>query len=153
MANYSIYLENGQVWRQEQAHKGDPLRAFPELFNANATGRTVAAGGGGVVPEFEVIESPDRFLLSASITGLDAAQVEVRVTAQLVIVIGKTRPALVGSGERGSALPHPAFRKTFVLPTGVEARRLKVDVTGDLLTIELPKRGTAQVTRTMQKTP
>ena len=151
MANYSIHLENGQVWRQEQAYNGDPLRAFPELFNANATDRIADAQGSGVVPEFEVIEFPDRFLLSASVTGIDAAQVEVRVTAQLVIVIGKTRPALVGSGEQGSAHPHPAFRKTFVLPTGVEARRLKVDVTGDLLTIELPKRATAKPTRMVHK--
>ena len=135
MPNNSIYLESG-LWRREQTHERDPLRVFPELFNAKAIGRTVATENAGVAPEFEFAEMTDGFLLSACVPGIAAAQLQVRVTAQLVIVVRTDAPATAGEPN----VPHMAFRRTFVLPTAVDARRLHVAIEGDLLTIKLPKR-------------
>jgi HSP20 family molecular chaperone IbpA len=153
MPSNSIYLESG-LWRREQSHEKDPLRVFPELFNTNATGRSVATENAGVVPEFDVAETSDGFLLSAHVPGITAAQLQVRVTAQLVIVVRNEGPATVSVTEREPALslPHVAFRKAFVLPTAVDARRLKVAIEGDLLTIKLPKRTPGQAQRAVQKT-
>jgi HSP20 family molecular chaperone IbpA len=153
MPNNSIYLESG-LWRREQSHERDPLRVFPELFNANATGRSVATEMPGVAPEFEVAETTDCFVLSAHVPGITAAQLEVRVTAQLVIVVrkGGAATATRTAGEPNATLPHAAFRRAFVLPTAVDARRLKVAIEGDLLTIKLPKRTPGQAQLAMQKT-
>jgi HSP20 family molecular chaperone IbpA len=156
MPKNSIYLESGQVWRREQSHERDPLRVFPELFNANAnaTRRSVATETAGVAPEFEVAETAEDFLLSARIPGITAAELQVRVTAQLVIVLRKDGPATVSrpAGEPTPSLPHAAFRRAFVLPMAVDARRLKVAITGDWLTIKLPKRTPAQTQRVAHRT-
>ncbi|MEI9939181.1 MAG: Hsp20/alpha crystallin family protein [Pseudomonadota bacterium] len=153
MPNNSIYLESG-LWRREQSHERDPLRVFPELFNANATGRSVATENAGVAPEFQVTETSEGFLLSACVPGITAAQLEVRVTPQLVIVLRKAGLATVSTTAADADLPrqHAAFRRTFVLPTAVDARRLKVAITGDLLTIKLPKRASALAHGVAQKT-
>jgi HSP20 family molecular chaperone IbpA len=153
MPNNSIYLESG-LWRREQSHERDPLRVFPELFNANATGRSVAAENAGVAPEFEVAETTDGFVLSAHVPGITAAQLQVRVTAQLVIVVRNegSAKAIKAAGEPTVSLPHAAFRRAFVLPTAVDARRLKVAIEGELLTIKLPKRTPVQAQRVAQKT-
>jgi HSP20 family molecular chaperone IbpA len=154
MPNNSIYLESGQVWRREGSYERDPLRAFPELFNTKAAGRSVATEDAGVAPEFEVAETTDGFSLSARVPGITAAQLEVRVTAQLVIVLRKEGPATASmtAGERDLLLPRAAFRRAFVLPSAVDARRLRVAIEGDLLTIKLPKRAQAQTQRVAQKT-
>lgn len=144
MPRNSIYLESGQVWRREQAHEKDPLRVFPELFNAKATGRSVTTEDAEVAPEFEVAEMTDCFLLSAQVPGITAAQLQVRVTAQLVIVLRRNGPAAVASTAGNPNLHHAAFRRAFVLPAAVDARRLQVDITDDLLTIKLPKRATSR---------
>ena len=140
MPNNSIYLESG-LWRREQSRERDPFRVFRELFNANATGRGVATENAGVVPEFEVAETTEEFLLSARVPGITPAELQVRVTAQLVIVLRKQAPPTdsATAGEPQVSLPHAAFRRAFVLPTAVDARRLKVAIAGDLLTIRLPK--------------
>jgi HSP20 family molecular chaperone IbpA len=156
MPNNSICMESGGLWRREQSHERDPLRVFPELFNANAnaTGRSVATENDGVAPEFEVAETTDGFVLSAHVPGITAAQLQVRVTAQLVIVVRKERTAtaITTAGEPSAAPPHAALRRAFVLPTAVDARRLKVAIEGDLLTIKLPKRTPVQSQRVAQKT-
>ena len=153
MPNNSIYLESG-LWRREQSHERDPLRVFPELFNANATGRSVAIENAGVAPQFDVAETSEGFLLSARVPGIAAAQLQVRVTAQLVIVVRKKDPAdaSVNVGESNLSLPAVPFKKAFVLPTAVDARRLKVAIEGDLLTIKLPKRTPGRAQLAMQKT-
>ncbi len=152
MPNNSIYLESG-LWRREQSHEKDPLRVFPELFNASAAGRSVATEGTGFAPEFEVAERTEGFLLSARVPGITAAQLQVRVTAQLVIVVRSEGPPTVSTtaGEPTLSPPHAAFRKAFVLPAAVDARRLKVLIDGDLLTIKLPKRAPVQGQRALQK--
>lgn len=154
MPNNSIYLESG-LWRREQSHERDPLRVFPELFNANATRRSVTTENAGVAPEFEVAETTDGFVLSARVPGVTADQLQVRVTAQLVIVVRKKEGAATATnpaGELNASLSHAAFRRAFVLPTTVDVRRLKVAVEGDLLTIKLPKRTLVQSQRVAQKT-
>ena len=153
MPNNSVYLESG-FWRREQSHESDPLRVFSELFHANATGRSIATEDAGGAPEFEVAETSEGFLLSARVPGITAAQLQVRVTAQLVIVVRREGPATVSmtAGEPGLASPHAAFRRAFVLPTAVDARRLKFAIAGDLLTIKLPKRTPVQTQRSAQKT-
>ena len=153
MPNNSIYLESG-LWRREQSHEKDPLRVFPELFNANATGRSVARENAGVAPEFEVAETTDGFILSAHVPGITAAQLQVRVTALLVIVVRKegSMTGIKAAGVPTVSLPRAAFRRAFVLPTAVDARRLKVAIEGELLTIKLPKRTPLQSQRVAQKT-
>jgi len=153
MPNRSIYLESG-LWRREQSHEKDPLRVFPELFNATAAGRSVATDNAGVAPHFDIAETSEGFLLSARVPGIIAAQLEVRVTAQLVIVVRKRDPAAasVNVGESKLSLPPPPFKKAFVLPAAVDARRLKVAIEGALLTIKLPRRAPGQAQLAMQKT-
>ena len=153
MPNNSIYLESG-LWRREQSHERDPLLVFPELFTANATGRSIATQTGGVAPEFEVVETSEGFQLSACVPGITAAQLEVRVTPQLVIVLRKAGLPTVSTtaDDPNLSLPHAPFRRTFVLPTAVDARRLKVAIAGDLLTIRLPKRTSVQTHGVAQKT-
>jgi len=127
---------------------------FPELFNANATGRSVATENAGVAPQFDVAETSEGFLLSALVPGITAAQLQVRVTAQLVIVVRKSDPAAasVNVGECELSLPPVPFKRAFVLPAAVDARRLKVTLEGDLLTIKLPKRTPGQAQRLVQRT-
>jgi HSP20 family molecular chaperone IbpA len=154
MPSNSIYLDSG-LWRREQSNERDPLRVFPELFNANAVGRSVATESAGVAPEFGVAESLEGFLLSARVPGITAAELQVRVTAQLVIVVRSAGTPTPSTTASDSALSHPfaAFRKAFVLPAAADARRLKVAIEGDLLTIRLPKRAPVQTQRVLQKTP
>ena len=148
MPKNSIYLENGQVWRREQSQAKDPLRAFPQLFSAKAKGRSFATETAGPAPEFEVTETTDDFSLSARVPGITAAQLQVRVTAQLVIVLRRELPVTAGATNP----PHAAFRKAFVLPTAVDVRRLRVTIDGALLTIRLPKRAPLFAQSRAQKT-
>jgi len=70
----------------------------------------------------------------------------------IVVRKGGAATATRTAGEPNATLPHAAFRRAFVLPTAVDARRLKVAIEGDLLTIKLPKRTPGQAQLAMQKT-
>jgi len=140
MPNNSIHLENG-LWRRDQSDEKDPLRLFPELFAANASGRRLLEESSDGAPEFEVVETPECFTLSARIPGITPSQLRVRVTPSLVIVVRNERVAASKAGPRSlGSFPLASFRRAFVLPNAVDARRLKVAIEDDLLTIQLPKR-------------
>jgi len=153
MPNRSIRMESG-FWLREQPNERDPLREFPELFNAKGTGRGVVAANVGSAPEFEVKETTDGFSLRACVPGITAAELQIRVTAQLVIVMRKQGGGAEGTaaGELNSAPSHPAFRRAFVLPSAVDARRLKVTIVSDVLTLNLPKRVPVQAKLTARTT-
>ena len=152
MIGSPILLESG-LWRREQSDETDPLRVYPELFNANATGRSVARENASVAPEFEIAETRTGFSLSARAPGLKPAELQVRVTAQLVTVIGKPdpAPAPMTADRCTPTLLRAPFTRTFLLPAAVDARRLKVAFAGDRLTIELPKRAQAGPEKGAQK--
>lgn len=137
----TVYLDSG-LWRREQLRGKDPLRSFPELFNGNASGRSVTTENPQVAPEFDVAETTDGFSLTALVPAITAEQIEVRVTAQLVIVSRKKETAALRTTELEATLASPPvpFRRAFLLPTAVDARRVQVAIVDDVLTIELPKR-------------
>jgi len=127
---------------------------FPELFNANASPTRAATNNIGTAPTFSVAETTDGFRLSARVPGITAAQLQVRVTAQLVIVVRKpgTATAVVTAGDPNLSPTQAGFRKAFVLPSAVDARRLNVAIEAERLTINLPKRVSAQTPRPAQTT-
>jgi len=146
-------MESG-FWRREQPNERDPLREFPELFNGKGTGPAVMTADAGSAPEFEVKETTEGFSLCACVPGITAAELQIRVTAQLVIVMRKQGGGAEASaaGELNPSPSHPAFRRAFVLPAAVDARGLKVTIVGDLLTLNLPKRVPVQAKLTARTT-
>ena len=141
MKNCAIRLETGQLWRSASSSEHDPFRSYPELFDERGTTRD-PLDVQHPSPEFTVTKTRDSFSLSAILPGVTAAQVEVRVTAQLLVVLIRAPLGSVSPAGADASLPKPSlpFRKTFVLPPGVDGRRSSIRGAGDLLTITLPMR-------------
>jgi HSP20 family molecular chaperone IbpA len=150
----SIYLENGEAWRPEQARDREAMRVFQGLFGANAASTSTDERNLESSPEFEVTQARESFLLKAALPGIKLAQIDVRVTAQLLMVSGKRASSAAAEAlavDRAHERQLGNFKKTFVLPPAVDSRRLKVDVIDGVLTIKLPKRATLPATRVARR--
>lgn len=123
------------------------LTAAPPL---HGWGVHAAAGG---FPAVNVAESADAIVVEAELPGLDAADVDISVAGDELVLKGsrpepegpRTEPAGDGDGaasgitwhrrERGSG----AFERRIVLPVAVDAARVEARLVDGVLTVTCPK--------------
>jgi HSP20 family protein len=92
-------------------------------------------------PDFDVKETKDGFVFKADLPGVKESDLEVRLTQNRLTIAGKRESEKTDKGdtfytyERSSG----AFSRTFTLPDGVDADKIKAELKNGVLTVELPK--------------
>jgi HSP20 family protein len=118
--------------------KWDPLHDFLALHERlTRLGSTDAPGWS---PAVDLVETPDRFVLSAELPGLTRDNITIEIQ-QSTLVLRGVRPntespdARYHRVERG----HGAFSRAFALPAPVDVKAISADFRDGVLTVAVPK--------------
>lgn len=120
--------------------KWDPLRDLLALHEH--IGQLVGTDAPGWQPPVDLVEYPDRFLLTAELPGLAREEIEIHAEEQRVVVRGERVSCQVPCEhylrvERG----HGRFQRTFLLPGPVAVHSVSATLQDGILTITLMKAG------------
>lgn len=91
-----------------------------------------------VAPPVDIFESAQEILVVADVPGVNADGLAVRLDGEQLVLEARRAPR-----SRGSALAlehRPAdYRRTFVLPRGIDPSRIAAELSNGVLRLHLPK--------------
>lgn len=123
------------------AHLRKLLARDPMLRDLVAESLPHLTGGGGVVPDVDVLETDDHHLVLVELPGVPRDSVRVRLEGSHLVVTG-TKPAHRPEGATVRTAERTAgpFRRTFLLPPDVDGAAVTADLTDGVLRVEVPRR-------------
>ena len=115
----------------------DPLR---DLLAIQQRLDRFAPAPSGWTPAVDLLETADRYIITAELPGLKRADIDIQVHDDRVTIAGTRREQLQACEqyhrvERG----HGSFRRTFQLAAPVDAARVGADLRDGVLTVTCPK--------------
>ena len=100
----------------------------------------------GVFPPINVTETPEAVLVRAELPGIDARNLDVTVENDTLTIAGE-RQAMQAEGDASyhrREREWGTFRRSFSIPSRVEADRVKARYVNGILTVEMPKAAEAR---------
>lgn len=115
----------------------DPIR---DLLAIQQRLDRFAPGPAGWVPPVDLHETPDHYVITAEVPGLQRDDVQIQVQEGRLTLSGVRRERELACEqyhrvERG----HGSFSRTFQLPVPVEAEQITADLRDGVLTVTCPK--------------
>lgn len=97
-------------------------------------------------PAMDIVEDDSGFRFSAELPGLLPENVEVTVTDGTITIRGEKSEEKKTDKEdcHLSERRYGAFRRSFALPSGIEAEKISADFTNGVLTVSMPKSAEAK---------
>ena len=94
----------------------------------------------GWMPPVDLHETPDRYVLTAELSGLSRDDVQIQVQDGKLFLRGR-RPAGTVTCEQYQRVErgHGQFSRTFALPEAVDVDAIQADLEDGILTIWIPK--------------
>lgn len=120
--------------------RGDPLSDVPGFERA---------WGSSYLPEVEVKETPEAFLITADVPGVREEDLDVSITGSVLSVSGKREEDVRDEGPHyfSSERSYGSFCRSFTLPDGCDAENVKADLKNGVLMVTVPKKGGQQARR------
>jgi HSP20 family molecular chaperone IbpA len=91
-----------------------------------------------VAPPVDIYENGDSVLLFADLPGVRTEQLSVSVDKGELSVVGERRAESVGA-RLGREYGEFDYRRTFVLPEGVDASKIEAELSQGVLRVKIPK--------------
>ena len=115
----------------------DPIR---DLFAIQQRLDRFAPGPGGWMPPVDLLETADRYVITAELPGISQEDVQIHAHDDRLTLSGVRRERECACEEyhrieRG----HGAFSRTFQLPVPIDPERITADLRDGVLTVTCPK--------------
>ena len=121
----------------------DPWGFLDEIFDTGSrTFRTMRARAAGRFPPVNVFLDDDAVLIDVELPGKTAADVDLSLEPQAVIIAGKKAKV---EGEGGGEERQPTWSRRLDLPFRINPEKANAKFTNGILRIELPKAEAAGV--------
>jgi HSP20 family protein len=137
MANITRYDPLGEMVSLRSAMD----RLFEDSFVSPLTWRTIGGGNDSLTPPIDVHETPDEIIVTASLPGMKADDVEITMTGQTLTMRGEFRAD--DEIEKDQYLYRErrfgSFSRTVQLPVRVEGDRAQASFTDGVLRLSIPK--------------
>jgi HSP20 family protein len=114
--------------------------AMDRLFD-DAFTRPISMSGGSVTPAIDLYQNDDEVIVKASLPGLEAEDVQISVTADILTLRGEFKQDTEEKETTYHIREHRygSFERSIMLPTDVQTDKAKADFENGILTISLPK--------------
>jgi HSP20 family protein len=145
-----------EVWRSFRSEMDRLFDrfGFPSLrrmFDFEPPGRPMSSFG-MAAPPIDISEDEKSYRIAAELPGLDAKDVDVTVSGDMLVLKGEKRQEKEEKEEKEekdknyhfSERSYGAFQRSFELPASVERDKIRADFAKGVLTITLPKSSAAQ---------
>ena len=116
-------------------------RLFEDSFISPLTWRTVSGTGDGVTPPIDVYETDDQLIVTASLPGMKADDVEITMTGQTLTLRGEFKADEQVSKDQYLYRERRfgSFSRTLQLPVRLQGDRAEASFTDGVLTLSIPK--------------
>src|SRR3954469_17796095 len=126
----------------------DPFRMMDEMLRWDPFrgGEGWGTGMTDFVPNFEVKETKDEYVIKADLPGVKESDVEISVTGNVIQVSGVREQERREEGERFYAMErsYGQFTRAFSLPEGADAERVSAELKDGVLAVHIPKKPEVQ---------
>lgn len=138
MAQYSLY----RPWAADPWSGFDALRREMDALWNRFGGQTPAPLARGVFPPVNLYETPEAYVLTAELPGVDPDAIEVSLEGSVVTLRGERR--IDYAGEQNANLHRLErqagnFRRAFELPAAIDADKVEAVHRNGVLMLRLPK--------------
>jgi HSP20 family protein len=126
----------------------DPLRDLMSLTDSlDRLDRLTDRDGAGWLPPVDVYETPDRYIVTAELAGLDRRDIEIDAREDGLSLRGKrpdpgVPPHAYHRIERGQG----QFQRRFVFAEPIDVARVAAEFKDGVLTITIPKQAVRRIT-------
>ncbi|WP_237213286.1 Hsp20/alpha crystallin family protein [Falsiroseomonas oryziterrae] len=142
------------LWQPFAALRNEVDRLFDSFWRGVGTGGTTRRGEaepqplwrfdssfGLAVPAIDVVEAEKEFRITAELPGLDASNVELAVSGDVLTIKGEKKDEREEKTDNYhlSERRFGSFRRSFQLPRGVNRDRVEASFDKGVLTVTLPK--------------
>ena len=111
--------------------KVEDRAARTNTASANATG--------SVVPQVNIVETKDSFLLEAEMPGVSKEGLQVLLEGNELTIVGRRQTGVPGATPLYRESSPRDFRREFVLDPSIDTSKLTATIEQGLLTLTLPK--------------
>ena len=142
------------LWR---SFRGDMDRMFDRMFERFGMpslrrmfdmdpGSRFSGPFGSSAPPIDISEDENCYKIMAELPGLDAKDVDVSMSGDMLVIKGEKRQEKEGTNQNYhfSERSYGAFHRAFDLPSSVDRDKISADFSKGVLTITLPKTADAQ---------
>ncbi|HYQ04746.1 MAG TPA: HSP20 family small heat-shock protein [Polyangiaceae bacterium] len=150
MSNIAIHRDNGNqpvAPARYTARDWDPFRAMRDLLRWEPFAELAPTLDNAVFsPAFEVKETKEGFVFRADVPGVKDADLDVKLTQNRLSISGKRESEKTEKGDTfyTSERSYGSFTRSFTLPDGVDADKIRAELKEGVLTLLLPKRPESQ---------
>jgi len=116
-------------------------REVNRLFDSLTSDMPSFSGSGAFIPPAEIHETPDAIHLKLEIPGINANDLEVQVSADVVSISGerKSESTTEEKGMKRTEFRYGSFQRVFQLPARVQNEHVTADYKDGILSLVLPK--------------
>jgi HSP20 family protein len=116
-------------------------RLFEDSFVSPLAWRTVAGNGEGITPPIDVHETADEIVVSASLPGMKADDLDITITGQTLSLRGELKADETVQREQYlyRERRYGTFSRSVQLPVRVEGDRADASFNDGILTLRIPK--------------
>lgn len=131
----------GLIPRRRRDDIAPPWREMEDFVNRFMEEMPLAERTLGWAPSVDISESDGKVMVKAELPGLDAKDIDVEVTGDLLVLRGEKTEDEERKGERYYCRERYAgsFQRSFRLPSGVESDKVDARFKNGVLTLEIPK--------------
>ena len=142
----------GPAWNTPTATVAQMRRDMESLME-RLTGVTTERSITGVFPPMNVSEDQDHYYVRGLVPGIDAAQLNVSVVHQTIVVSGtRTSPEEEGVSYHRKERAEGAFSRSVTLPGAFDGTRVEAKYVDGILSLTLPKPEAAKPRRVTVQT-
>ncbi|EDX83982.1 Hsp20/alpha crystallin family [Synechococcus sp. PCC 7335] len=126
----SLQREMNRLFDDISAHENN---------QSSMSGRSM--GSMGMLPLAEMEESEDKIHLKLEVPGMNADDIDIRVTKEAVMISGerKTESTSEKDGQRRSEFRYGSFSRSIPLPEPVDNSNVQAEYKDGILMLDLPK--------------
>ena len=106
---------------------------------AAQTNNTSANERGHLVPQVNIVETKDSFILEAEMPGVSKEGLEVLLEGNELTIVGRRQTGVPGAEPVYRESSPRDFRREFVLDPSIDTSRLGATIEQGVLTVTLPK--------------
>jgi len=153
MSNIAVQRDNGNqpvVPARYTARDWDPFRTMRDLLRWEPFAELAPSFGAlesaVFSPAFEVKETKEGFVFRADVPGVKDADLDVKLTQNRLSISGKRESEKTEKSDTfyTAERSYGSFTRSFTLPDGVDADKIRAELKDGVLTLSLPKKPESQ---------
>jgi HSP20 family protein len=134
-------LVHWEPFREIESMQREMNRLFERMMFPGDGGRDIMAAGPTFIPPAEMHETQDRITLKMEIPGIEAKDIDIKVTAEAVAITGERKSEIKNEerGMRRSEFRYGRFQRVIPLPARIQNDKVQAEFKNGVLCLTMPK--------------